>query len=420
MIHFNTETAAVKGSPPSNSARPHERWHGRVIAVAAALLIVAALPQRDAVAQTTPTLTISPSATVVGVNGSNRFFAVYYPTGPASSLPQYLDPKTVTWRVNRPWVLWLTDSSLGYGIWRGTATVTAKYQGLTATATVVVSGTVGSYSLVTPDGLKRTYTLYKPDSYRPGTPIPLVLAFHGRGGFDRGMMHVTQLDTVAYQKTFLVAYPNGTGPSGDLSWNGGGCCGYAETNQIDDVEFTRMMIKDISARYTVDPARVYATGLSNGAVFVHRLGFALSDKIAAIAPVAGGLIPGGDFIPAPPTRPMPVMEFHGTTDQMFPYIPAIPWTLLQWLNRNQITSAGVVSYQHGIETCETYTSTSTEVTLCTANPPQAIDVNGILYDGGGHVWPGGVKYNVSSADIPTYDINASASMWNFFAEHPME
>ncbi len=97
MPHFNTETATVKQNQPSpNSTRPR---HGRVIAVAAVLLIVAALPHRNAVAQTT--LTISPSATVVGVNGSNRFFAVYYPTARGSSLPQYLDPTTVTWKVNQ-------------------------------------------------------------------------------------------------------------------------------------------------------------------------------------------------------------------------------------------------------------------------------------------------------------------------------
>jgi len=42
--------------------------------------------------------------------------------------------------------------------------------------------------------------------------------------------------------------------------------------------------------YAVDPRRIYATGISNGAVFSHYLAAHLSPRIAAIAPVVGELL----------------------------------------------------------------------------------------------------------------------------------
>jgi polyhydroxybutyrate depolymerase len=334
-------------------------------------------------------------------------------------VPQYLDPALVRWSVSRPFVVTVTSDGAVSGKREGNVTVTARYQKLTAKAAVTVAGTVTPLSLVTPaDGRTRTYQLYVPAGYRTGTPTPLLLAYHGGGGTGSSFMNVSQLNVVAHEHTLIVAYPDGTGAS--PSWNGGGCCGEAMQHGVDDVEFARLLIAGVSARVTVDPRRVYATGASNGAVMVHRLGVEVSDLIAAIAPVAGGILISGDFTPAAPTRAVPVMEFHGTTDQNFPYDPAIPRTITYWLNRNDIPdTSGVVSYRFGIEACETYTSASAEVTLCTADPPATVDVDGVLYDGGGHAWPGGVKVATPDADIPTHDIDASASIWQFFARHPL-
>ena len=365
-----------------------------------------------------PVLVISPSSTVIGVNGTNRFYAVYYPTGPASSLPVYVDPALVTWKSDKPLIASVAGG-VAYGIMRGTATITAKYQGLKATAPVTVAGKVKAFSLVTPDGLTRTYSLYIPDV--KSTPAPLVLVFHGRGGVDRGMMHVTQFSALAHQKGFFAAFPNGTGEVGDWTWNCGGCTAPAASGNVDDVGFTRLMIADISARQSVDPKRIFATGLSNGGVFVHRLGFELADQIAAIAPVSGGLLPGGDFVPAPPVRRVPVIEFHGTTDEMYRYDPAIPWTIDQWLERNEIPAQSpAVVYQNGNATCESWVDGAAEVVLCTIDPPVVVEVDGVHYDGGGHVWPGGVKGNTAWSDVPTMDVVATNRIWKFFSAHPME
>lgn len=51
------------------------------------------------------------------------------------------------------------------------------------------------------------------------------------------------------------------------------------------------MLDALGREPCVDARRVYATGLSNGGVMAHRPGCELSDRIAAIAPVAGRTAP---------------------------------------------------------------------------------------------------------------------------------
>src|SRR5262249_29715357 len=65
----------------------------------------------------------------------------------------------------------------------------------------------------------------------------------------------------------------------------------------------------------VDPRRVYATGMSNGAIMAYRVAAELSDRIAAIAPVSGPM--GTEK--CSPQRPVPVMHFHGTDDEFAPF-----------------------------------------------------------------------------------------------------
>ena len=101
-----------------------------------------------------------------------------------------------------------------------------------------------------------------------------------------------------------------------LTWNGGNCCGYAmRAEQVDDVAFTRALLDDLAKVVKVDPKRVYATGMSNGAIMAYRLASELSDRIAAIAPVAG---PMGTET-CNPKRPVSVIHFHGTDDQFAPF-----------------------------------------------------------------------------------------------------
>ncbi|OYT27445.1 MAG: hypothetical protein B6U97_01610 [Candidatus Altiarchaeales archaeon ex4484_96] len=160
------------------------------------------------------------------------------------------------------------------------------------------------------DGLDRKYIVYVPTSY-DGERMPLVLAIHGGAGNAEDSIRYFQLNNLSDQEGFFVVYPEGTGPQimGRVygSWNGGNCCGPALDNNVDDVGFIRELIDRITDDYNIDEERIYATGMSNGAIMSYALACHLSDKIAAIAPV--GSI--GHYRECIQNRLVPVMHFTG-------------------------------------------------------------------------------------------------------------
>jgi poly(3-hydroxybutyrate) depolymerase len=139
------------------------------------------------------------------------------------------------------------------------------------------------------DGMKRTALVRVPPQVAERRPLPVVLNFHGGGGNAMGQERYARMDAVADREGFIVVYPNGIGVMQDslLTWNAGTCCGIAARQESDDVGYVRALLDELARRLPVDSARVYATGLSNGAMMSYRLAAELSDRIAAIAPVAG-------------------------------------------------------------------------------------------------------------------------------------
>ncbi|HJY87163.1 MAG TPA: hypothetical protein VKE24_10035, partial [Candidatus Acidoferrales bacterium] len=116
-------------------------------------------------------------------------------------------------------------------------------------------------------------------------------------------------------ENFLVAYPSGTGRSSRMpTWNSGNCCGYAMENKVDDVAFIRALIDNLEHNYSVDPRRIFVTGISNGGMMSYRIGCELADQIAAIAPVEGA-----QNIDCWPSGPVSVILFHGSKDRLVPF-----------------------------------------------------------------------------------------------------
>ena len=118
---------------------------------------------------------------------------------------------------------------------------------------------------------------------------------------------------MADRERFVVVYPNGTGVWRDrlLTWNAGdACCGFALTNEINDVGFAATLLGDLERRIGIDRHRIYATGHSNGAILAHRLAAERSGIFAAVVAVAGAL----DLKTFVPTRAVPVMQIHSVHD----------------------------------------------------------------------------------------------------------
>ncbi len=96
---------------------------------------------------------------------------------------------------------------------------------------------------------------------------------------------LTQRDALADREHFIVAYPQAF----ERSWADGRNDTSAEKQGVDDVGFAKAVIEDITTKQTLDRSRVFATGLSNGAIFIDRLACEAADTFAAIAPVLGAV-----------------------------------------------------------------------------------------------------------------------------------
>ena len=253
----------------------------------------------------------------------------------------------------------------------------------------------------------RSARVHIPKSYTPEASMPVVLNFHGYSSNAGEEEALTGLIVKADQAGFITVHPEGTGsPSG---WSAGACCGSAASTQVDDIGFVTAILDRLQDKLCVDAHRVYATGMSNGGFFSHRLACEMSSRIAAVAPVAGVL----GISSCNPSRPMPVIHFHGTLDAIIPYngnsqmgYPSAPDTVAGWAKRDACTGMPVETFRHVDAHCSTYQkcAAGSEVTLCTV-------------DGGGHTWPGGLP--VPSLGYTTPNLSATDMMWIFFKKHPL-
>lgn len=170
------------------------------------------------------------------------------------------------------------------------------------------------------DGLQRWFRVSVPSGAQPGEPLPVVLGFHGGGGNALQFAQSSGLIEDCDARGVLLVLPEGTGVLGGpplftlQTWNGGGCCGYAQDNDVDDVRFVSDLLDALDAIWPHDAERVFATGMSNGGIMAYRLGAELTERITAIAPVAAS-----NMTASAPTAPIPVLVIHGALDTNVPF-----------------------------------------------------------------------------------------------------
>lgn len=268
------------------------------------------------------------------------------------------------------------------------------------------------------DGLERTYLLHVPPHYDAKRPTPVVLAFHGAFTDSRIMALLSGLSSKADKAGFVVVYPDGSGKGPVRFFNPGD---RAAGGLPNDVRFVGKLLDDVEKVINVDRKRVYATGLSNGGMLCYRLAAELSDRIAAIAPVAGTMT----FVDCQPSRPVSVIHFHGTLDDLVPIdgkrssAQVLKFRPIEEVVREWARIDGCPATPK-IDVLPDRVDDGTRVTRTTYGPgKQASEV--ILYTiaGGGHTWPSrnpGVHFLGKS----TRDISANDLIWDFFQRHPMK
>ncbi len=262
--------------------------------------------------------------------------------------------------------------ALGLSAFAGLAYAIARVAGILSPRRVVRYVPVGLIS--------RRYVVWRPIPRRRKDPVPVVLGFHGGGGTLEQWEQHPALHTARTAADFVIVYPEGY----HRTWNAGLCCGDALQANIDEVKFVRALLKDLASIIKIDRRRIYATGFSNGAMLCYYLACAMSEEIAAIAPVGGGM----SVSACTPTRPVPIFHLHGLADEWAPYdsgqsiaspqMPPVADGIAFWRAVNDAGDEARERMFGGHAECTTY-----------SGGPSDAQIRVCLIPGLGHHWPGG-------------------------------
>jgi polyhydroxybutyrate depolymerase len=294
----------------------------------------------------------------------------------------------------------------------------------TARPAVEPKGTTVDGTLRTPDGRDRTYQLYMPSTVTAGPgvePVALLVGLHGGTGWGAQFQASSGFDGIAEANRFIAVYPDGVGAGADASvnrtWNGGRCCGVAVRESVDDVTFIRLLVEDLSARYPVDPARVFAAGHSNGGVLAYRLACELADVIAAIGVQSSSLEVDG----CAPSRPVSVLHVHGTADRNLPIdggpgpeaLSGVDW---------RVPLDGAASYAELIgcppDPARTTDEANSDLTIDAWTPcDDDTEVRFVTVDGAPHSWFGPRRPGTRPGVEVYTGLDSSAEIWAFLIAH---
>lgn len=210
------------------------------------------------------------------------------------------------------------------GVVGGTGALPSAHSQSPATSVACTPPPAGTLRLASIDQ-RPPVTMYVPPH---AAGAPLVLALPGTAQTGGVFARYTGYSGLAYRAGFVVAYPTASGVR--PSWNISGTA----LGKPDDVAYLRAVIAAALRASCADPARVGVTGVSNGGGMSARMACDAADVISAAAPVAGGY---GSLPDCEPTRPVPILEVHGTSDAVVPYagkgasgFGAVPRFLAQW------------------------------------------------------------------------------------------
>ncbi|MDQ1375224.1 MAG: polyhydroxybutyrate depolymerase, partial [Actinomycetota bacterium] len=257
---------------------------------------------------------------------------------------------------------------------------------------------------LTSHGFAREYAVYAPASYTGRSRVPVVLEFHGFGSSAQQQMLYGNFGPASDRDGFLIAGPQGQGLPRHFTLLG------PAGGEQDDVQFVADLLDHLQQTLCIDPARVYATGMSNGGALSAVLACRLSDRIAAFASVAA-VVWGPQCEGA---RTVPIIAFHGTADPIVPFnggrvsccgnptIAGAPDTMANWAKHDGCTAPMTEEPVKGTVTVRKWTA---------CKPGGVVEL--YVVGGGGHTWPGaGGGGNFLGGT--SKDVDASAVIWAFF------
>lgn len=154
-------------------------------------------------------------------------------------------------------------------------------------------------------GERGGFSLYVPEYYTPDRSWPLVVALHGGSGNGRSFLWTWLRE--ARTRGALLVTPTAVGDTWALTGRD------IDTPNLDEI------LHEVRERWSVDPARVLLTGMSDGGTFTYVSGLEAASPFTHLAPISAAFHP---FLAemADPERMtgLPIFLTHGALDWMFP------------------------------------------------------------------------------------------------------
>ncbi len=217
------------------------------------------------------------------------------------------------------------------------------------------------------ENAKRHFIVSIPQSYTGKEAYPVVLMFHGTSGTGEKFYNISGWKEKGEQEGIITIFPTALKycyiddgvQKNKTKWNDGKLPTYVCTGVTpkDDVQFVREILRKVRQQLNIDNSRIYASGFSNGAEFVSRLAVELSDELAAVVAVGGGL---SAEVTASPQQLIPIYVMAGHKDPKLieanggQVLPHQPTDLMQ----NALFSNFIGLYLSKFELSNQYTSVS--------------------------------------------------------------
>lgn len=231
------------------------------------------------------------------------------------------------------------------------------------------------------DNVVREYHMFAPTNPLE-EDLALLVAVHGGDEADYYFPQSIAFEHLAEEEGIVIIYPHAK----QVRDNEGAWQLNTDSQSQQDIEFIGALIDDISTRYAIDEARVYAMGHSLGSMFSYELVCQMSFRFAAVASHGGSM-------PVTPTscnqtRNVPIMHIHGVGDSIIPYSQTWDWK--NWDSVGTMRDIpGLIDYWEDKYNCQNATNNGPPNSIHIVHDQCEEDARVEHYrlEGAGHEWP---------------------------------